>query len=187
MVPLMSLWMPIVLSAVIVFVASSIVHMVLKYHQNDWKKLAQEDQVLDALRPLNIPPGEYIAPKPTSMAESKTPAFVEKIKRGPVLAMTVFPPGEWTMGSRLVQWFLFGVLVSIFAAYIAGRTLPPGTDYLQVMRIAGTVAFMGYSLAYLPVSIWYNRDWSTTFKNVFDGLIYGLLTGGTFGWLWPAM
>ena len=187
MVPLISLWMPILLSAVIVFIASSIVHMVLKYHQNDWEKLPQEDQVLDALRPLNLQPGEYMAPKPVNMAESKAPAFVEKLQSGPVLAMTVLPPGEWTMGSRLLQWFLFGVLVSIFAGYVAGRTLPPGTAYLMVMRIAGTVAFAAYSLAYVPVSIWYSRKWSTTFKNIFDGLIYGLLTGGTFGLLWPAM
>lgn len=185
MVPLMSLWMPILVSAVIVFLASSIIHMMLKYHQNDYARLPQEGPILDALRPFNMPPGEYIAPRPASMAESKSPEYVEKLKRGPVIAMTVFPNEAWSMGPRLMQWFLFGVLVSVFAAYVAGRTLAPGAEYLTVFRIAGTVAFAGYSLAYLPMSIWYSRKWSTTLKNVFDGLIYGLLTGGTFGWLWP--
>jgi hypothetical protein len=187
MVPLMSLWLPVLLSAVIVFVASSIIHMVLGYHNTDFSRLPQQDQVLDALRPFNIPPGDYIAPHAAGSAERKAPEFTEQMNRGPVFAMTMFTSGAWQMGGRLLNWFLYSVLVSVFAAYVAGRTLPPGTDYLQVMRIAGTVAFCGYALAHLPASIWYDRKWSTTFKNMFDGLIYGLLTGGTFGWLWPMM
>jgi hypothetical protein len=27
--------------------------------------------------------------------------------------------------------------------------------------------------------------WSIVLKESFDGLIYSLLTAGTFGWLWP--
>ena len=187
MVPLTSLLMPILLSAVIVFVASSIVHMVLPYHRTDYAPLPQQDQVMAALQPFNIAPDEYMVPRPANMAEMKTPEFKAKMERGPVFMMTVFKPGEWGMGSRMVQWFVFSAVVSLFAGYIAGRTLPPGTDYLQVMRIAGTVAFASYALGAVPQTIWYNHKWSTTFKNLFDGLIYGLLTGGTFGWLWPAM
>lgn len=187
MVPLSALWMPILLSAVFVFIASSIVHMVLRYHQNDFKPLPQEGAILDALRPFNIPPGDYMAPRPASSADMKSPEFLEKMKRGPAFAATFFPSGQWSMGPMLMQWFLFIVLVSVFAAYVAGRTLPAGTPYIDVMRIAGTVAFASYSLAYLPQSIWYRRSWGTTFKNMADGLLYGLLTGGTFGWLWPMM
>lgn len=187
MVPLSSLWIPILASAVFVFIASSIVHMVLRYHQNDYKALPQQDAVLDALRPFNIAPGDYMAPRPSSTAEMKTPEFLDKIKRGPAFAATFFPPGQWNMGPQLMQWFLFSVLVSVFAGYVAGRTLPPGTEYIVVMRIAGTVAFAGYCLAYIPQSIWYKKNWGTTLRNMADGLLYGLLTGGTFGWLWPAM
>jgi len=187
MVPLTSLLLPILLSAVIVFVASSVIHMVLGYHSTDFSRLPQQDQVMDALRPLNIPPGEYFAPHAASAAERKSPEFTELTKRGPVFALTKFAPEGWQMGGRLIKWFVYSVVVSVVAAYIAGRTLPPGTDYLQVMRVSGTVAFASYALAHFPASIWYDRKWSTTLKNVFDGLIYGLLTGGTFGWLWPAM
>ena len=188
MVSLTSLWMPILLSAVFVFIASSIIHMVIRYHQSDFSKLPQEDQILDALRPFNIPPGDYMAPYVNSSAEMKSPAYQEKVRRGPVIGLTVFRSGAFEqMGARLVQWFLFAVLVSVFAAYIAGRTLPPGTDYLPVFRISGTVAFAGYALAHLPASIWYDRNWGTTLRNMLDGLIYGLLTGGTFGWLWPSV
>ena len=47
MVPIMSLWIPILLSAVFVFVASAILHMVLPVHKTDWKKVEREDDLLD--------------------------------------------------------------------------------------------------------------------------------------------
>lgn len=185
MVALTSLWLPILLSAVFVFIASSIIHMVLGYHNTDYGKLPQENQVLDAVRASNTPPGDYMAPCALTAAERKAPEFTERVKRGPVIMLTVLRPGVMNMGPRLGQWFVFSIVVSVFAAYIASRTLSPGTEYLQVMRIAGTVTFAGYALGTIPPSIWFDRKWSTTLKSVFDGLVYGLLTGGTFGWLWP--
>jgi hypothetical protein len=181
----MSLWTPIVLSAVIVFVASSIMHMVIPYHRNDLRKVPKEVEVREALRRFNIPPGDYAVPHAGSMADMKSPAFVEKMTQGPIVFMTVVPNGPPSMGKSLVMWFLYSVVVSIFAAYIAGRALQPGVHYLQVFRFAGCTAFTGYSLALLQNSIWYRRNWGTTFKSMFDGLVYGLLTAGTFGWLWP--
>jgi hypothetical protein len=185
MVPLTSLLVPVFVSAVIVFVVSSIIHMVLTYHRSDWRKLPSEDAVLDALRGFKIPPGDYHAPHATGPAAMKDPEFVGKLTRGPVLLMTVIPPGPPSMGASLVLWFLYSVVVSVFAGYLAGRALAPGAEYLDVFRFAGTSAFMGYSLALLQHSIWYKRDWTTTLKSVFDGLVYALLTAGTFGWLWP--
>ena len=58
-------------------------------------------------------------------------------------------------------------------------------DYRVVFRIVSTVAFCGYSLAILQSTIWWYRSWGYTLRTMFDGLIYALLTGGTFGWLWP--
>jgi hypothetical protein len=77
-------------------------------------------------------------------------------------------------------------VVSLFAAYIAGRAAGPGTEYLVVFRFAGTTAFVAYGLALWQNSIWYKRSWTTTLKSNLDALIYGMLTGGMFGWLWPA-
>jgi hypothetical protein len=185
MVRLMFLWIPIVLSAVFVFVASSIIHMVLRYHQNDFRKLPKEDEILDALRPFNPPPGDYMAPRAGSMEAMKAPEFVEKLKRGPVFMMTIFPNRSFSMGPALFQWFLYCLLVSVFAAYVAGRALPGGAHYLAVFRFAGVTAFAGYSLALMQGSIWYRRNWGVTLTLMFDGLVYALLTAGTFGWLWP--
>ncbi|MGQ0539629.1 MAG: hypothetical protein ACT4R6_11815 [Gemmatimonadaceae bacterium] len=186
MVPLSSLWLPILLSAVFVFLASWVVHMLLGYHRSDFARLPQEDQVLDALRPFAIPPGSYHAPHAGGPADMKSPVFMEKLKRGPVLLMRVWPAGPFNMGKLLSQWFVYCLVVSLFAAYLASRTLTPNAEYLAVFRVAGTTAFVGYVLALWQDYIWYGRSTSSSLKATFDGLVYALLTGGTFGWLWPS-
>ena len=186
MTGLLALWLPILLSAAIVFVASSVIHMVLPFwHKTDYPKMPNETQVRDALRPFAIPPGDYMVPRPESTEEMKSKAFDEKMKQGPNLVVTVLPNGEWSMGKLLVQWFVYAIVVGIFAGYVAGRALPPGAQYLQVFRFVGVTAFVGYSLALWQLAIWYRRSVLTTFKATVDGLVYALLTAGTFGWLWP--
>lgn len=185
MVSIMSLWIPILLSAVVVFVVSSIIHMVLTYHRSDFKKLPKEDEVMAALRAYAIPPGDYLAPWAGSMEGMKDPAFLEKRKAGPIVFMTVMGDDSSSMGPSLIQWFLYSVLVSIIAGYVAGSEMGRGAHYLAVFRIVGCVAFTGYSLALMQNSIWYKRNWGATLRSMFDGLIYGLLTAGVFGWLWP--
>lgn len=185
MTALTALWLPILLSAVVVFVVSSIIHMGPFWHKTDYPRLDNQDRVLDALRPLNVPPGDYMIPRAASPAEMRTPEFMEKMKRGPAVIMTVLPPWSGSMASNLAQWFVYALVVSVFAAYITSRALPPGTEYMHVFRFAGATAFIGYSLALWQMSIWYRRAWSMTLKSTFDGLIYGLLTAGVFGWLWP--
>jgi hypothetical protein len=184
MTELSDLWLPILLSSVIVFVASSLIHMVLPWHKNDYPKLANEDKVLDALRPLAIPPGNYMLPRPSGQQEARSPEFAEKLKKGPVLMLHVWP-GSAPMTQSLVLWFLYSLVIGVFSAYVAGRAVGPGADYLQVFRFVGATAFMSYSLALWQMSIWYRRAWSITIKATIDGLIYALLTAGTFGWLWP--
>ena len=184
MVPVTSLVLPILVSAVLVFVASSIIHMALPIHKKDLKPVPDETAALDAFRRLKLAPGDYAIPLARSMADMKDPAFVEKRKTGPIVFMTVIAGGSTSMTPALVQWFLYSVVVSIFAAYIAGRALGPGAHYLQVFRFAGCTAFVGYSLALAQHSIWYQRNWGTTIRSMIDGLIYGLLTAGVFGWLW---
>jgi hypothetical protein len=180
-----ALWLPILLSAVIVFLASSIIHMASPWHKSDYPRVPNEDSVRDALRPLAIPPGDYMIPRPSSREEMRSPEFAEKMKKGPVMMLTVMPNGPMSMGRNLTFWFLYLAVVSLFAAYVAGRALPVGAQYLRVFRFAGVAAFLGYAVALWQMSIWYRRAWSTTIKATVDGLIYALLTAGTFGWLWP--
>jgi hypothetical protein len=186
MVSLTALWLPILLAAVFVFIASSIIHMVLRYHSSDFRKLPDEDRAMDVLRPLNIPPGEYVFPYAGSAKAMSDPAYQERYRQGPVAFVNVLPNELKGMGRSLVLWFLYSLLVGVFAAYLASHTVPAGAHYLTVFRIVGTAAFLGYAVALWQASIWYSRAWSTTLRNTIDGLIYALLTAGTFGWLWPA-
>jgi hypothetical protein len=179
------LWLPILLSSVIVFVVSSLIHMVLPWHKSDYPKMPNEDKAMEALRPLAIPPGDYMVPRPSSREEMRSPDFLEKLNKGPVMVLTVMPNGPWSMGRNLILWFFYLVVVSLFSAYVAGRALPAGATFLHVFRFAGTAAFLGYSLALWQMWIWYRRSWSITLKATVDGLMYALLTAATFGWLWP--
>jgi len=179
------LWLPILLSGVFVFLASSIIHMVLAWHKSDYRKIPNEDKFLDVTRSFNIPPGDYMAPRPGSRDEMRSPEFAEKCKKGPMIMMTIFPPGSMSMGRNLILWFIYTIVVSFFAAYVAGRALDRHADYLEVFRFAGVAAFLTYAGALWPMSIWYRRAWSATIKATIDGLIYACLTAGTFGWLWP--
>jgi len=185
MTELTALWVPILLSAVLVFVVSSIIHMALPWHKGDYRKVPEEEKVMEALRPFALPPGDYMMPRATSMKEMRTPAFADKLKKGPVMVFTVLPSGQRAMGASFVQWLLYSIIVSLFAAYVASRALTAEATYLEVFRFVGTSAFMGYSFALWPMSIWYKRSWVTTFKSTVDGLLYALLTAGVFGWLWP--
>src|SRR5215469_15020828 len=155
------------------------------WHKDDFAKLPDEDRAMDALRPLAIPPGDYMVPKPETMDEMKSQAFQQKRARGPVAIMTVMPGGAFSMGKPLALWFVFCLVVSFFAAYVAGSALAPGTIYLKVFQVAGTTAFVAYTFAVWPISIWYGRKWSATIRSTIDGLIYALVTAGIFGWLWP--
>jgi hypothetical protein len=185
MIPLTTVWFSLLLSAVIVFFASFIMHMVLGYHKSDYRKLSDEDRVTDALRNAGVTRGPaYFFPY-CKFEEMKSAPMIEKFKRGPVGLLTVLPSGPPAMGKNMVQWFLYCVVISIFAAYLSGHTLAAGTAFLQVFRVVGTVAFLGYGAAHIQESIWSGRSWVVTFKHLFDSLIYALLTAAVFGWLWP--
>lgn len=186
MTALSALWLPILVSAVLVFVVSSIIHMTPLWHKTDYPKIPNEDRLTMALRPLAIPPGDYMVPRPASMEEMRSPAFVERMKQGPNLIVTVLRPGVHSMAKSLALWFLYCAVVGVFAAYIASRALPPGAAYMQVFRFVGATAFVGYTLALWQMSIWYHRALAMTIKATVDGVIYALLTAGVFGWLWPS-
>jgi hypothetical protein len=185
MTALSALWLPVLVSAFLVFVASTVIHMFLPWHRNDYLKMPNEDRALDALRPLAIPPGDYMVPHCTGPEEMKSPAFKDKMSKGPVMIVTVRPNGMPSMGGYLVQWFIFCAVIGLFAGYVGSRAMPPGAQYLRVFQLVGASAFMAYAAAIWPMSIWYGRSWKTTFKSTIDGLVYALITAGTFGWLWP--
>src|SRR5713226_5368080 len=184
MVALTALLMPILVSAVIVFVASSVIHMVLPFHRRDYRQLPEEEKLLAALRPAGLTPGLYHFPF-CIHKEMNSPAVQEKFKQGPVGMLTVFPSGPIAMPKFLGMWFAYCLLIGLFVAYLAGHTVAFGAHYRKVFGVAGLAAFLAYSLGPLVNGIWKGQPWSMVLKESFDGLIYCALTAGIFSWLWP--
>lgn len=180
-----ALWLPVVLSAVLVFVLSSIIHMVLKYHNRDYRKLPNEDAVRAALRAGNPEPRQYVIPYCAEMKEMESPEMRQKFIDGPVGVLNLRRPGPPTMGPMLLQWFVYTLVVSLFVGYVAAHAVPPGASYLDVFRVVGAVGFLAYAAGQIPAAIWMGKPWAVAGKEVFDGLLYGLVTAGAFGWLWP--
>jgi len=182
---LTALWLPILLSAVFVFVASSIFHMVLPFHKSDYRKLKNEDAVLNAMRANDVKPGAYMFPCAGSMKEMSSPEMIEKHKTGPVGWMVILPSGGFNLGKSLLGWFVYLVLVGVFVAYISWEAVGADARYLRVFQIAGATALLPYGIGHFHNTIWKGENIGTTMKFLIDGLVYALITAGTFGAFWP--
>ena len=185
MTSILNLWLPILLSAVFVFIASSLIHMVFKWHNSEYLKLSNEDEVRDAIRKNNPAPGQYILPYCTDMKDMGSEEMKKKYVDGPLGILYLKANGVPKMGPSLISWFLFTVVVALFAGYIGYVTLPVNTHYLTVFRVVGSATFMAYGLGTIPGAIWMGRPWRAVLKEAMDAAIFALLTAGTFGWLWP--
>lgn len=183
MLSLAQLWLPIVVSAVLIFVASSVIHMVLKYHNSEYRPLPNEDAVRTTLGAL--PPGQYVIPYVGDHKELRNPEVIAKFKQGPVAMIAARRIGEPAMGPALVQWFVLTLVVATVVGYLASRTLAPGAASLVIAREVGLVTFLAYATGIVLQSIWMGKPWSATLKEVFDALIYAVVTAVVFAALWP--
>jgi hypothetical protein len=184
---LIDLWVPILVSAVAVFFVSSLVHMVLGYHKHDYAGLPNEDELLASMRSAGVAPGEYVFPYCVDMKELASESMIKKMEEGPIGFMSVKPSGSWAMGKTLGQWFLNCVVVSALIAYVFALAVDPAATFLHKFRVAGAIAFLAYAGCTASSSIWKAQNWSTTFKHIFDGVLYGLATGAVFAWLGPSV
>jgi hypothetical protein len=182
-VQLVSLWLPILLSAISVFIASSLVWTVVQWHNGDWHKLPDEEAARQAL--TGVPPGEYNIPHAADGKARRSPEWQQKYKEGPAAMLTVLPHGSMAMGKQFVQWILYCLAISLLVGYVAAATLPAGTAYLNVFQVTATTAWLAYSGSAAMGAIWFGHGWGRTVKEIIDGLVYALLTAGFFGWLWP--
>lgn len=182
-VALSSLWLPVLLSGVAVFVVSSLIWAVIQYHNADWQALADEDGARNILR--GTPPGQYSIPHAADNAAKADEAWQAKYKEGPVAMLVVLPHGDLGMGKQLGQWFAWCLLISLLVAYVAGISLAAGADYLKVFQVTSTTAILAYGGGAGMNMIWFGATGGRTIKDILDAVIYGLVTAGIFGWLWP--
>jgi hypothetical protein len=182
MVPLSSLWLPILVSAVAVFIASNILHMAMPaWHRGDYGKLENEKAFLDAIASARS--GQYIAPHVNwgKLTPEERDAMMEK----PMAFTIVRNPARFSLAKTLALSFLYLLVISTLTGYVAGVAMPPATPCSFVFRVVGTIGILAYAFSSVSDSIWYGKPWSVTTKFVIDGIIYGLATGAIFGWLWP--
>ena len=186
MVAISALWLPIVVSAVVVFVVSAMVWMVMPHHKKDFAPANDEDGLMDAVRKSAAGPGMYYFPWADDK-EMNTEAYKDKVRAGPVGTLRIRDPKavldmRTSMGKSLILYLVVGV----FVAYMATIGLDAGASYPSVFQVTGTAAFLAYGFVGFQESIWFGLPGSVAFKHAIDGLVYALLTAGIFGWLWPA-
>jgi hypothetical protein len=181
----LTLWLPTLVSAVVVFVLSSIVHMAMPWHKNDYARIPDEARVLDALRGFNLAPGEYMAPRPTTRDEMRTPEFAERVKRGPLVLLNLATSDSVSMGRPLILWFIYLLVVSALSGHIALRALHETPESRMIFHTVALSAFLAYASALWSQTIWFRKPWLTSFKSTVDGLIYAVVTGLIFVYFWP--
>ena len=182
---LVALWLPILLSAVLVFLAAFAMWVVLPHHRTDFRPLPDEEALMGTLRSQGVEPGMYSFPW-QEREEGHTESYLEKVRQGPVgILLVARPETRLTMTPALVQSFVYYVVIGTFVAYLGWHALGPGAPYLQVFQVVGTGAILAHAGAILPKAIFFSFSWSSAWKEVLDGVVYGLLTAGVFGWLWP--
>ena len=181
------LWLPILVSAIAVFVVSSLFHMVIPIHKNDMHGMSNEEAVLEAMRAGNLTPGEYMFPFCADMKDMGTDEFKARLARGPVAFMTVLPNGSLKFGASLVQWFVYSLLIGFLVAYIGHLTVADGSGFTRAFRVLGTIAVLPYAVSYIQDFIWKGKSLNVVLKFMFEGVVYGLVTGAIFAWFWPGV
>lgn len=185
MMSLAQLWLPILLAAVGVFIASSILHMVLKFwHIPDYREFSNEDEIRAAIRKGNPAPGMYALPY-CRMEEMKKPESVQKYETGPVGFFFLRANGMPNMGKSLSLWFLLCLAVSFFCALIAAAAFAAGADGHRVFHVTALVAFVAYATGPFVMAVWWGQPWRSVFKDAVDGFIYALVTGAVYMGMWP--
>lgn len=179
-------WLPIIVSAVGIFVASSLIHMVFKWHNADYKRFPNEDEIRAAIRAGNTQGGgEYMLPYCASPKDAGTPEMQQKFKEGPIGLLMIQPPGVVpSMGKPLILWFVFTLAVSAIIGYVAYKAILVPDTWGQVARLTGGLAFLAYACGGIQYGIWMGKPWGSVAKDVLDAAIYAAITGCVFAWLW---
>jgi hypothetical protein len=185
-VSLIELWMPILLGTLLAWISSALIHMLLKYHNSDYKQLANENEVAAAVGKSSPSPGIYSMPYCVDMSKMNDPDMQARFKSGPIAFVTVFQNGMPAMGRLVGQQIIYFLIGCILIGYCATLAVPAGADFMTVFRFVAAVAFLAFGWAVVPFSIWFGHLWSTCAKYLLDALIYGLIVGAVFAWLWPA-
>lgn len=181
-----ALWLPILATAVGVFVASSLIHMVFKWHNSEYRPLPDEDAVAAALRASGVGAGQYALPHCTDMKQMQTPEMLKKYTDGPVALLVLRQPGPPAMGAYLGQWFVLNLVVAALTGLLALQSFGLGGNAHAAGHLVGVATFLAYSVGSASNGVWMARPWRAVAFDALDALIYGTVSALAFMALWPA-
>ncbi len=177
---ILSLTLPIVLSAVALFFASFLSWMVLKLHEKDWSKLKNEDELMEALKKCEIPEGSYMFPCAGSQAEMQSEAFQQRYAAGPRGILTILP--RTNFGQNLALNFTFFLAASFGLGLLASMAFQRGAADVSVFAFVFVAAYMTFLTAMVPQAIWFR---ARIVGHVIESAAYAAVTAVVFTLLWP--
>jgi hypothetical protein len=177
---LLSLWLPILLAGVALFFASFLSWMVVQLHQGDWKKLAKEDQIMQAVRDSEVPIGSFLFPGCGSGEEMKSPEYAQKRETGPCGTLTIDP--QVNRGRNLALTVLYFLVVNFCLRALATLALQPGAGFMPVFRFVSTAGLLTYLAAMVQHAIWFHNR---IVGHVIESIAYAAISGAIFAALWP--
>jgi hypothetical protein len=180
------LWLPILATGVLIFVASSLIHMVFKWHNSDYRPLGNEDEVRAAIRHGAPAPGQYLLPYCADVKDMQGTEMRKKYVEGPIAFLTVRANGVPTMAPALTQWFIYTVAIAAITGGIALQTYGLKGDPRHAAHLVGVMSLLAYAAGSVQMGIWMGKPWRSVGKDVLDGVIYGVISAFTFMWLWPS-
>ncbi len=183
---ILQLWLPILATAALIFVASSLIHMVFKWHNADYKQLANEDEVRTAIRSGTPKPGQYVLPHCADMKEMQGTEMRKKYVEGPIAFMTVRANGVPTMGAALTQWFIYTIVIATIAGAVALQTYGLKGPASHAAHLVGMMSLLAYAGGSIQAGIWMGKPWGSVAKDVLDAVIYATISAQAFMWLWPS-
>lgn len=179
------LWLPILATAIFVFIASSLIHMVFKWHNSDYRQIGNEDEIRAAVRNGKLAPGQYHFPYCKEMKDMQEPAQQQKYREGPIGILTIIPNGMPNMGKMLGSWFVLNLIVAAIGALLAVQSFGLQGSSHYAGHLVGVLTFVAYGVGSVCNAIWMGKTWSSVAKDLLDALIYGTVSALTFMWLWP--
>ena len=178
------LWLPILLSAVVVWVASAIVWMALPHHKRDFIALPDEDGFMEHVRKSGLGPGNYVFPDFRGRDAMKSEKVCKALESGPVGHLSLWPT-PLTMGGKMVATFVVFLVVSTLIAYLTRVALPGAAPFGKVFQVATTAGVLAYCFSFIPNAVWFGAYRRTIVAGIVDGVVYGVITGAIFAWRWP--
>lgn len=180
---LISLWLPIVVTTAVLFIASFLAWVVLPHHKPDYKRWPDEDALMRFVSESGAAPGEYLFPL-IDQKDLKEDWAMGRYDRGPWGMVNVWP-AKPNMAANMIKTVLFFLVVTVLVGYVGQAALPAGAAFGEVFRVVGVTAMLAHTTGGMCREIWFTRPLRAKIMDALDGIVFGLLTGLVFALLWP--